>query len=149
MKNRAGFTLIEILIVLTIIGIALGVAYNGVRSSTVKGGVRSAVDAVMSLHAVAKQSAIQRGRTSMLVLSGSTGRAWVVSRKATGTGFDTVGGRVEDLAGRFGVTLRTTRDTFTFTPRGLGAETSGATIIISKQDFADTISVSASGRILR
>lgn len=148
MRNRDGFTLIEILIVITIIGIALGVAYNSVRSSSVKGGVRSAMDAVMTLHAVAKQSAIQRGRSTMLVVNSTTGKVWVVSREVSGSGYDTVG-NVEDLAGRFGVTLRSTRDTFTFTPRGLGNDASGATIIIAKQDFADTITVAATGRIVR
>ncbi len=145
---RRGFTLIEMVMVMTMIGILLAVAIPFIGSSTNKGNVRGALDAVSTMHAIAKQSAIQRGRQSMLVMGTSNGNAWVVSRNAAGTGWDTLG-KVEELDDRFGVSLSATRDTLTFTPRGIGTELSGSTIVVSKGDFADTITISAAGRLIR
>jgi type II secretion system protein H len=144
---RRGFTLIEIVMVLTLIGIMLAVAVPYIGSSTNKGNVRGAMDALSTLHAMAKQSAIQRGRQAMLVLNAGSGSATVVARNAAGTGWDTL--ETAEMDDRFGVTLTSTRDTLIFTPRGIGTELSGTTIIVTKGDAADTITVSAAGRLVR
>lgn len=149
MNRHRGFTLIEIVMVMALIGIMLAVALPFVRGSSDSGNVGGATSALSSMHAVAKQSAIQRGRLSMLVMTPAQARAWVVSRNAAGTGWDTLG-RVEDFSERFGgVAISSTRDTLVFTPRGIGQETSGTTIVISRGAEADTITISAAGRLVR
>jgi hypothetical protein len=97
---------------------------------------------------VAKTAAVQRGRTARLVVQPSSGRLWVVTNKATGTGVDTVG-RVEDFRGRFGVTITTTRDTLVFSPRGVGLDPGGTVVIFTRATSVDTIQVSAAGRLFR
>ncbi len=147
-KESRGFTLIEMLMVVTLIGVLMIVALPFFRTGTDKASVRGAMDAISAMHAVAKATAIQRGRTARLVLMPSQSMAVVVAAKVTGPGVDTVG-RVEDLASRFGVRFTTTRDTLTFTPRGIGSDLSGTLIIVSKAGFIDTVSVTAAGRLMQ
>lgn len=147
-RQARGFTLVEILIVVVLIGIMLAVGIPYFRTGTLKGDLRSGADAIASLHSVAKQTAIQRGRTARLVMDATANTVVVVATNAAGTGLDTVG-RVENLNDRYGVTFTTTTPTLIFTPRGIGAETSGTTIIVSKQSFSDTLTISAAGRLVR
>jgi prepilin-type N-terminal cleavage/methylation domain-containing protein len=147
-RKTQGFTLVEILIVVVLIGIMLAVGIPYFRTGTVKGDLRSGADAIAQLHAVAKQTAIQRGRTARLVMNAGANTVVVTATNAAGTAQDTVG-KVEDLNSRFGVTFTTTNATLVFTPRGIGGESAGTTIIVSKAGFADTITISAAGRLLR
>jgi prepilin-type N-terminal cleavage/methylation domain-containing protein len=142
------FTLIEMVIVIAVIGILLTVSLPFFRSANLKSDLRASIDAIASMHATAKAAAIQRGRLTRLVLSASASQVFVVANKAAGTGVDTVG-LVENLGSRFGVTFTSTRDTLTFTPRGVGTELSGTTIIVSKSSLSDTITISAAGRLTR
>jgi hypothetical protein len=63
-------------------------------------------------------------------------------------GVDTVG-RVEDLGSRFGVQFTTTRPVLTFTPRGIGGDPGGTRVVVTKGSVADTVTISAAGRLLR
>jgi prepilin-type N-terminal cleavage/methylation domain-containing protein len=143
-----GFTLIEILIVVVLIGAMMAIGFPYFRSATLKGDLRGGGDALAQLHAVAKQTSIQRGRTARLVMDPSAYTAVVTVTNQAGSAQDTVG-RVENLADRFGVRFTTTTNTLIFTPRGIGAEATGTTIIVTKGGFADTITISAAGRLVR
>ena len=133
--------------VVVIVSIMMGVAIPYLMRSSDRGGVTEAVVAMSTLHARAKLASIQRGRVTRLKMSTSRATMWIVANTATGSGLDTIG-PVEDLGSRFGVTFRTSRDSLVFTPRGIGTETSGTTIIVSKGTAADTITVSAAGRLI-
>jgi prepilin-type N-terminal cleavage/methylation domain-containing protein len=145
-----GFTLIEMLMVVVVIGAMLAFGLPYFRSATTKSDVRGALDAVAALHSRTKSMAVQRGRVSRLVMDRTAGTMWVVANKVTGTGVDTVVG-VQSMASRFGVTFTTvpTRDTLSFTPRGLGTESGTTAIIVTKGAFADTLAVSSAGRLIR
>lgn len=143
-----GFSLIEMVIVIVVIGVLLTVSMPYFRSASLKSDLRAGIDAIASLHATAKATAIQRGRTARLVLASSTSSAYVVANDASGSGVDTVG-VVENLDSRFGVSFTTSRDTLSFTPRGIGTELSGTTIIVTKSSLSDTITISAAGRLSR
>lgn len=142
-----GFTLIELLLVIVIAGLLMGVAIPTFLKFSDKSALRSAGVAVSSLHARARIAAIQRGRNTRLKMSATSNTMWIVSTNAAGTGLDTIG-TVENLNSRFGITFTTTRDSLTFTPRGIGFETSGTTIILLKGTKADTLTVTAAGRML-
>ena len=142
-----GFTLIEIVMVLTLVGVIMTVGVPFFRNATTKQSVRSAMSAMVAMHARAKSIAIQRARTTALVLNASAGTAVIVSSGIGGT-VDTVG-RVESMAQRFGVTFTTTQTALMFSPRGIGTSTAGTTIIITKSGFSDTVTVSAAGRLMQ
>jgi len=144
--TRRGFTLIEMLIVVTLIGLLLAIGLPFFRKTTENASVRGAMDAMSGMHAVAKAVAISRGRSAALVMNSSTSQVWVVARKATSLALDTVG-KVEDFNSRFGVTFTTTQGALIFTPRGIGSSLTGTIIVISKGGFSDTLTVTAAGRL--
>ncbi len=146
-SSCAGFTLIELVLVVVIAGLMMGIAIPYLRNSSDRGGVTESAVVISSLHARAKLAAIQRGRVTRLKMNASQSTMWVTVSKTTGTGVDMIG-NVENLHDRFGITFTTTRDSLTFTPRGIGTESSGTTIIISKGSAADTITISAAGRLV-
>jgi prepilin-type N-terminal cleavage/methylation domain-containing protein len=145
-----GFSLVEMLMVVVIIGIMLRFGLPYFRTANTKADVRSAADLVSSLHATTKQAAVQRGRVSQLIMDRTNQTMVVVANKVTGSGVDTVGS-VQSLSSRFGVAFSTspTRDTLMFTPRGLGVESSDTRIIIAKGSFRDTLIISSAGRLMR
>lgn len=146
-SNR-GFTVIEMVMVVVLVGVLMSVSLPFFRNTTAKGSVRGAMDAISSQHAVARATAIQRGRIARLVLLASSNTALVTANKAVGSGVDTIG-KVEDLGTRFNVSFTTTRDSVTFTPRGIGSDLTGTTIIVTRGTFSDTITISAAGRLTR
>lgn len=149
-KTIRGFTLVEMLMVVVIIGLMLRFGLPYFRSSNIKADVRGAMDLVTAMHGKTKQLAVQRGRVSQLIMDRTNATMVVVANKTSGTGVDTVG-KVENLSTRFGVTFSTspTRDTLMFTPRGLGVESGDTRIIISKGGFLDTLLISSAGRLMR
>lgn len=142
-----GFTLIEILIVVTLVGILMTVGIPRFREASSKQSVRGAMSALASMHARAKAIAIQRARTTALRLDAAAGTAVIVSSGIGGT-VDTVGS-VESMVQRFGVTFTTTQTGLIFSPRGIGTNSAATTIIITKAGFSDTLTVSAAGRLMQ
>jgi Tfp pilus assembly protein FimT len=138
----------ELMIVVTIMGLMLAVALPYLHNQTSKTAARSAADAVTALHARARMAAISRGRTAKLVIPAGTNKVLVVAGKVATAGLDTLG-HVVDLAGQYGVTITSTSDTIAFSPRGIGNFGSAITIIISKSGFSDTLIVSRGGRLKR
>lgn len=139
--------MIEMLLVIVIAGLMMGIAIPTFLRFSDRNALNSAAVAVSSLHARARLASIQRGRTTRLKMNKDQSKMWVVATNAAGTGLDTVGS-VENLNTRFGITFTTTRDSLTFTPRGIGYETSATTIILSKGTKADTLTVTAAGRMI-
>ena len=143
-----GFSAIEILIVMTIVGIMMTVALPMIRNATVKSNIGGAMSAIAGLHAVARNAAVQRGRTAVLYLDATNAKVVVILKRPGSTAVDTVG-TPENLATRFAVRLATNRDSVIFTPRGIGTAASSTVVIVSRSDYADTLTISSAGRLLR
>ena len=145
--SRGGFTMIEMLLVIVIAGLMMGIAIPTFLKFSDKNAINSAAVAVSTMNSRARLSAVQRGRTTRLMIQPSSNQMWIVSMNVAGTGYDTLGS-VENLNTRFGITFTTSSTSISYTPRGIGTATTSTTIILSKGTKADTLTVTPAGRML-
>jgi prepilin-type N-terminal cleavage/methylation domain-containing protein len=155
MRNQRGFTLIELIVVVMVIGVVIGIAAPRVKDGMEKINVREAKVSVANYVARARGSAVARGCQSTLnMTSGTTGRIWVTSCKSGDFGrtvaIDTVG-TVEQLATRYGVNLSYTTPTITFDRRGIATAFAFQTIRVTGATYAtvkDSIRINPVGKVL-
>jgi prepilin-type N-terminal cleavage/methylation domain-containing protein len=154
--NRArGFTLIELIVVVMVIGVVIGISAPRIRDGMEKINVREAKVSIANYVARARGSAVARGCQSTLNLTtGTAGKIWVTSCK-TGdlgrtTAVDTVG-TVDAIASKYGVNLSSTVNTITFDRRGIATNFAFQTIKVTGTTYAtvmDSIRVNPVGKVL-
>ncbi|MFQ5689516.1 MAG: Tfp pilus assembly protein FimT/FimU [Gemmatimonadota bacterium] len=153
--SAGGFTLVEVLIAMVLMGIMMAIALPPLRSSQEWRVVHSAADEFAARHSMARAAAVRRGRLAELHIDAGTGRLWVeVDTSAARAGVMDTLGPVLDVADQFGVTVTSTRSRFCFDVRGLATQTSGcppgdATVVFSRGSYADTVRTSVVGKVLR
>ncbi len=144
--NRRGFTVIEIIIVIVLIGIVAGLTAPRLRTALIRQDVRSARDALVNMHATARASAIQRGRFTALWIVGDT--ALVVAQHPVTAAFDTIVNPT-NLRTRWGVTVTTNNNWLVFDPRGMSATGGTTNIVVRRGAFQDNIQINPLGRVVR
>ncbi len=147
-SHRSGFTAIEMIIVIVIVGIMMTIALPYLRNSSAKASVRGAADEISRLYAMGRAVSIQRGKTAKLALNSGASTAVILAAKVNATGWDTIGA-VENLNSRYGVTFTESADTLYFSPRGIGVNLSNTLIIITNNAFSDTVIIYPTGTIKR
>ena len=154
--KRSGFTTIEMIIVVVIIGVIAAIGFPKIRGTLDKTNVRSARVYLSTQLITARATAVQRGCYAVLhFTSGASGAIWVTAcpRRMPGAGtVDTIGG-VESLAARYNVTLTATRDSVRFDPRGLSTDGAGVTttvqIVGNIASNSDSIFINPLGKVVR
>jgi prepilin-type N-terminal cleavage/methylation domain-containing protein len=142
-SRRSGFTLVETLVVVVVIGLVSLIALPSLQNAWAHSSVLSAKSKVTSLYYRARGAAIESSSTAILVVNG--GNAYVVTRSSAGT-VDTVT-RVENVYSQFQVNLTSNVDSVRISPTGLGLN--GANLVLTKGSYADTLSINQYGRILK
>jgi type II secretion system protein H len=144
--RRAGFSLIEMLIVVVVIGLMTLIALPRLSDAFAQNNLNSARVKIISLFSTARATAAGTSRFTVLRLSGN--QIYVVAwPKLNGAvGIDTVT-PVENINTEYGVTAIPSADSILLDQSGLGRN--AATIILSKSGRADTITISQYGRILK
>jgi len=123
--RRSGFTTIEMLMVVILIGIVAALGFPRIKTAVQKTNVRSTRVYLASATTTARAAAVQRGcRGVVHFTSGASGTVWVTAcpRMTAGAGTVDTLGAVEQLASRYSVTLTATRDSIQFNPRGLNMD---------------------------
>ena len=145
--RRTGFTLVELLIVMTLMGIMGMYAYPKLRGTTTSWSTRAARQQVTSMLIVARAASVQNGAEARFIRSGNVARVVVDS---SGT-YVTLASR--DLYREHGVTFTTggtARDTVRFDPRGVAIGLTGAAIFkFTNATVRDSICVTKLGKVAR
>jgi len=139
---RRGFTLVELLVVLTVAGVLLALAaprWSGQRDRL---AVHRAGAEVAGFYAAARYAAIVRAR--MVRLEFAAGSLRAVYEGATDSTF-----LVRAGPGRHGVTLETSRSVIRIGPDGLGFGAANTRLVLRRGPAADTLTTSRLGRIRR
>ena len=149
-KLVAGFTAIEMLIVIVVAGIMMAVAIPFLRDASQKTSVRGAADEISRLYATARATSIQRGKLAWLVLDHTNNNVMVIANKVNAVGIDTIV-KPDNLVARYKVTFTDSNDSLIFTPRGVGANLVTTTVILSSTTggIVDTVTIYPTGKIVR
>jgi len=142
--NRHGFSLIELLIVIIIIGAVASIGYPQVRKGLEARRVAGARIAITTMNAKARALAVQRSRVVRLVFDANT-IYLVTTHPVTGV-VDTVDRR--GLYDMYGVAVTSSADELIYDPRGLGLQTVGTTVTVTRPGgFADTVTIAPLGGV--
>lgn len=139
MPARPGFTLVELLLVCTLAGLVAGIVLPRAAGAIDHLRLRQAAHEVAVGVTLARAAAIRRADYARLVVDAAGGGLRVEA------GRDTLWRR--DLRALHRVALRTSRDTITYAPNGLGFGVANATIVVSLRARAETVTVSRLGRM--
>ena len=134
-----GFTLVELLIVLTISGIVLAIAVPRARGGLDRVVVRSAATDVRATLGLARTLAL--AGHAIIVVEVDSARGILRIRR----GAEVLVTRAVEQA--HGVAVRATRDSLAYDPYGLGRGASNLSVLIWRGTAAETVFVSRMGRI--
>lgn len=114
-RSRIGFTVIEMVIVMVIIGIMSAYAFPKVSQYEANMNVGAARDRIAEELSLARSSAVQRNRTTAFIVSGN--RIWVSAKDSSGAVVTVV--PPVQLDSLFGVSLAVTDTMIYYSTRGL------------------------------
>lgn len=146
MVKSRGFTLIELMIVIVLIGAMAAFAFPRIGDAVTQQGVRSARGAFVALLAKTRGTAIQRGSNASLIISGT--RVYVEATHPVKRDSVQRVGVMEDFGTRYKVTISPTSDTILFDARGIGREANETVITMTRGAYSQTLKVSRIGRVI-
>lgn len=148
--RRSGFTFVEILIVMILIGLIAALGVPRIRDALTKQNVRSARAALGTMVVKARAAAVQRGCAASLQLRSTT--AWVTACRTNAVGsvatLDTLGG-IEQVAARWNVTMTRSTDSIRFDPRGINSQLQQVTVWLQAGSIRDSLVVNPLGKVIR
>ena len=148
MQRRDGFTLVEALIVVVLLGLIVLIGFPKMSSAMVQSDLRGARTTMVNLLATARAAAVQSNRLTWIKFEGNTAHVLARPRLTIGAGDADTVGAVRDLADQYGVAVVAGVDSIRFDPRGFGVG-SGATdtIIVSRGGHSPMITIDGLGRV--
>lgn len=150
---RAGITLADMVLALTLVGVALAVATPPLAKLYKRNATRLAAGELVTAHRLARSMALEHGRVAELHIDAAGDRFWVqVDTGYAGSLSDTIGA-VRNV-GELGVRISSNRSLLCFDSRGLPTvrsycDEADAIVVFSREDKSDTVNISAFGKVLR
>ena len=141
---RAGFSLVEMLIVIVLAGLMMALAMPKLREGMVMRDVKSARAAIANMYARARVNALQTRKSSTVHFSGS--QVWVTAPLGAAPEGDTVGA-VVNLTNAYGVAVNASVGTITVLPTGLANMASTVTVRLTRSGKSDSVTISGYGRL--
>jgi prepilin-type N-terminal cleavage/methylation domain-containing protein len=152
--QRRGFTMIESLIVLTIIAIVAAIGGPKLSAALQRRTSSSAADQFVATHSLARSTALRFARVAQLHIDAPGKRFWVdVDTSANGIGQRATIANVRDVTAP-GLSMASNRTLLCFDARGIAStagscQTGDAQVIFAEGATADTIATTALGKVLR
>ena len=145
MRPRSGFTLLDLVLAMTVMGLVSAIAFPRMRGPIAGLQVRAARQSMSQMIVVARSAAIQSGSEARFIRNGNVTRVVVDSSSV----FVTL--TAKDLATEHGVTLGVSaggRDTLRFDPRGVAIGLNGAQWFrFTRDGTVDSVCVSRFGKV--
>ena len=149
-RPRSGFTLIEALIVVVILGLIVLFGYPKVGAAMAKTDLRSARTTVINLVATARAASVQTNRRTWIKFEGNKAYVLARPRQKAGAGTADTVGTVQNLSAQYGVTLAAGADSIQFDPRGFGANLGDtSSVTLSRNGHAETVTLDGLGRVIK
>lgn len=153
MRSRKGFTLVETLIVVVILGLIVLVGFPKMSAAMVKTDLRGARTSMINLMAKARGVAAQSNRLTRVEFQDN--RAYIVASPrrvpplVPANEVDTVGA-ILDFTKSYHVTLTPPSNPIQFDPRGFGSNFGGSEeIVLSRGGYSERITIDALGRVAK
>jgi|ERR1700733_159495 Tfp pilus assembly protein FimT len=144
-RSSAGFTLLEICMVIAIIMILVGMAIPKFVQAISNYKLRAAADSVAWAMQSTRYQALQKGYTYELTVNSANNTYQVLSRPIGATGFSNVGGAVPLTSTPVTVSATTT---LTFSPNGsITVVTGSQTITLTYSGLTETVTVTNYGSV--
>jgi Tfp pilus assembly protein FimT len=137
--SRRAATLAELAVVVTLIGIVLGIGLPSLKRGLDRLEARAAVQETATAFFVARSTAVVRGRATDVVIDEAREQLHVIASD------DTV--LALPLGARHGVALSATRPKMTYSASGLGYGGANLSVRLTRGSAAETLFVSREGRV--
>jgi prepilin-type N-terminal cleavage/methylation domain-containing protein len=151
-RSRTGFTLIETLIVVVLLGLLVLIAFPRMSAALVRTELRGARTSMINLVAKARAAAAQSNRRTWVMFNGNSAYVLARPRQPTlaGSDADTVGS-VQNLAELYKVTVTADAASIQFDPRGFGNGLAAdpVTIVLARDGHSSTITIDGLGRVTK
>jgi prepilin-type N-terminal cleavage/methylation domain-containing protein len=138
-SQRRGLTLIEVLIVLTIAGTLMAMAYPRAQLTLDRISVHSAASDLAMMLGSAREFAINS--SSSVAVDFSDPSVGIRVRRGSAVLYS------RNIASAHGVELKQTRDSLAYGPLGLGLGAANLSIIVRRRAAVETVFVSRLGRV--
>ena len=145
--RKRGFTFIEILIVMIIIGVIAAFGIPRLRNSLDKQNVRSAKALLATLVATARGASVSRGCPATLNLTADS--AWVTACGVSPPAASVQVGTKKLIGDDFSVTLSPSASTVVYDPRGIATATTAVTIMVVGSTLTDSVIINPVGKVVR
>ena len=152
--NRRGFTMIESLMVVSIIGLVAAIGGPKVSSALQRRTTASAADQFVVAHSLTRSTALRYGRVAQLHVDVTGQRFWVdVDTSANGIGQRATIANIRYVSDA-GLHMTSNRALLCFDARGIAStagscESGDAKVIFSDGVVADTVATTILGKALR
>src|SRR3989442_6235670 len=144
MRNR-GFTCIEILMLMIIMGVMAAFGIPRLRNSLEKQNVRSAKALLATLVATARGVAVSRGCPATLNLTVDS--AWVTACGVSPPAASVQVGTKKLIGDDFSVKLAPSVSTLIYDPRRLGTAATAITVLVKANTVTDSLIINQVGKV--
>lgn len=144
---RRGFTFIEMMTVIVLMGIIAAFGIPRLRGALEKQNVRNSKAAIATLVATARSVAVQRGCASTLNLNADS--VWVTACGVNPPAASVVVGTKKFVASTYGVRLSPSAATIGYDPRGISTMFQTTVVGVIGPMYRDSVVINQVGKVVR